>query len=129
MNNVNHVLLQAAAGVPPGHELAWQMSLYLDSPLADAAWLPAILKPTADFKVTILNQKTPGQGDYSKGVARQHQQWTAGDGGVLAGAAAAQGSACRAALRPPEQECTRACCSGSRKSSYAGAALHVCNQL
>jgi hypothetical protein len=29
------------------------------------------------FKVTILNQKTPGQGDYSKGVARQHQQHTA----------------------------------------------------
>eukprot|EP00878_Enallax_costatus_P010709 GHUV01011185.1.p1 GENE.GHUV01011185.1~~GHUV01011185.1.p1 ORF type:complete len:671 (+),score=192.28 GHUV01011185.1:167-2179(+) len=39
------------------------LSLYLDSP--EAAFAPANLNPTASFKLSIVNQKTPGQ-DYFK---------------------------------------------------------------
>jgi hypothetical protein len=44
-----------------------QVSIYLDSP--EAAFAPANLNPTASFKLSILNQKTPGQGDFFKGAA------------------------------------------------------------
>jgi hypothetical protein len=49
-----------------------QLSIFLDSP--EAAFAPANLNPTASFKLTLLNQKTPGQGDYFKGVTWQHEQ-------------------------------------------------------
>jgi hypothetical protein len=45
-----------------------QLSIFLDSP--EAAFAPANLNPTASFKLSILNQKKPGEGDFFKGAAR-----------------------------------------------------------
>lgn len=53
------------------------LSLYLDSP--EAAFAPANLNPTASFRLSIINQKTPGQ-DYFKGAGlpqRRAEQGTA----------------------------------------------------
>jgi hypothetical protein len=60
---------------PQGLNAPGQLSVFLEAP--EVVYTPAMFNPTASFKVTILNQKTPGQGDYSKGMSRQHQQHTA----------------------------------------------------
>jgi hypothetical protein len=57
---------------PQGLNKSHRLSVYLDSP--EAAFAPANLNPTASFKLSILNQITPGQGDFFKGVVRQQQQ-------------------------------------------------------
>ncbi|KAF6255465.1 hypothetical protein COO60DRAFT_1641474 [Scenedesmus sp. NREL 46B-D3] len=57
---------------PQGMNSPGQLSIYLDSP--EAAFAPANLNPTASFKLSILNQKTPGQGDFSKESSHKWSQ-------------------------------------------------------
>lgn len=51
---------------PKGLNQSECLSLYLDSP--EAAFAPANLNPTANFKLALLNHKTPGAGDFFKGA-------------------------------------------------------------
>eukprot|EP00883_Tetradesmus_obliquus_P008816 jgi/Sobl393_1/19554/SZX64323.1 len=57
---------------PQGMNAPGQLSVFLDSP--EAAFAPANLNPTASFKLTIINQKTPGQGDYWKESSHKWSQ-------------------------------------------------------
>lgn len=50
---------------PKGMNAPGQLSVYLDSP--EAAFAPANLNPTASFKLVVVNQKSPGTGDFFKG--------------------------------------------------------------
>jgi hypothetical protein len=46
------------------------LSIYLDSP--EAAFAPPNLNPTANFKLSIVNQKNPEAGDFFKGEGLGH---------------------------------------------------------
>lgn len=50
---------------PKGLNQKEHLSIYLDSP--EAAFAPPNLNPTANFKLSIVNQKNPGAGDFFKG--------------------------------------------------------------
>eukprot|EP00775_Hariotina_reticulata_P001261 gene1261-1601_t len=49
---------------PKGLNQKEHLSIYLDSP--EAAFAPPNLNPTANFKLSIVNQKNPGAGDFFK---------------------------------------------------------------